>query len=419
MHDWKKVRLEEICLFKTGKLNSNAAMKTGKYPFFTCDPETLCINNFAFDQEAIILAGNNAEGNFTIKYFNGKFNAYQRTYIISSTTNNLNLKYLFYSLKICLNELKKISQGTSTKFLTKSILNNFVVNLPPLYEQRAIADVLSSFDDKIELNNKIIKNIEEQAQTLYKHWFVDFEFPNGFDKPYKSNGGTFKDSSLGQIPTHWEIKELGEFFPIMTGKKNANESIKNGKYLFFSCSQESLLCDNFSFDGSAILVAGNGDFSVKVYKGKFEAYQRTYVLIPYDSNLLGILYYIVTNNLDEITSGHRGSVIKFITKGSIENFKIAMPNKLTEQFSKSFLTIIENKLKTDTENQKLAKMRDYLLPKLMSGTISVEIRNNLSVLDNDKQDSKYKFKVACRGSRSDETQKKIIEGFLDGTNQKK
>lgn len=76
------VQLKEVLSFRTGKLDSNAAEDGGRYPFFTCSPTTLSINTFAFDDEAILLAGNNANGVFSVKYFNGKFNAYQRTYVI-------------------------------------------------------------------------------------------------------------------------------------------------------------------------------------------------------------------------------------------------------------------------------------------------------------------------------------------------
>ena len=85
----EKNKLSDVATFTTGKLNSNAAIENGIYPFFTCSPETLKINTFAFDQEAILLAGNNAEGNFCIKYYNGKFNAYQRTYVISNKKTKL------------------------------------------------------------------------------------------------------------------------------------------------------------------------------------------------------------------------------------------------------------------------------------------------------------------------------------------
>ncbi|MCK9331344.1 MAG: restriction endonuclease subunit S, partial [Candidatus Cloacimonetes bacterium] len=134
------------------------------------------------------------------------------------------------------------------------------------------------------------------------------------------------ESELGLIPKGWEVKEQDEFFPVVTGKKNANVASDNGKYKFFTCSQQVFTTDDYSFEGEAILVAGNGDFNVKYYNGKFEAYQRTYVLIPNNPKIAGLLYFAIKNNLDDITKGHRGSVINFITKGHLANYKITVPN---------------------------------------------------------------------------------------------
>ena len=121
MEEWKEYKLGEIAEFRTGKLNSNAAVGNGKYPFFTCAPETYYIDDYAFDQKAILLAGNNAEGNFNIKYYEGKFNAYQRTYVINPINNDVDIHYLYYALQLCLQSFKALSQGTSTKFLTAKI----------------------------------------------------------------------------------------------------------------------------------------------------------------------------------------------------------------------------------------------------------------------------------------------------------
>lgn len=93
------VKLTDICNITTGKLDSNAAEKNGKYPYFTCAPEPLKINTYAFDDDVILLAGNNASGNFHCQRFNGKFNAYQRTYIITAKSG-YDIDYIFYNLMI-------------------------------------------------------------------------------------------------------------------------------------------------------------------------------------------------------------------------------------------------------------------------------------------------------------------------------
>lgn len=152
--------LSEVAKFSTGKLNSNAANERGKYPFFTCAPSPLRINSYAFDKSAIILAGNNAEGNFHIQYFEGKFNAYQRTYVITSIDEDVvSTRYLYYALKNCLDIFKGLSQGSATKFLTAKILNSFRVDVPEKMIQDKIVGILDAIENKLVLNKKINKNL--------------------------------------------------------------------------------------------------------------------------------------------------------------------------------------------------------------------------------------------------------------------
>lgn len=359
-------KLSDIAKFTTGKLNSNAAEPGGNYPFFTCAPEPLKIGTYAFDTQAVILAGNNAEGDFHIQYFEGKFNAYQRTYVIEVVDKtNTDIHYLFYALKMCLRHFKWISQGTATKFLTAKILNAFVLPIPTYGEQKKIAAILSVLDEKIAINRAINDNLEQQAQALFKSWFVDFE-------PVSTYG--FIESAIGAIPCGWRIYTLSEFLPVITGKKNANVSSDKGLYPFFSCSQDFSWTNEFSFDGHAILVAGNGDFNVKWYNGKFEAYQRTYVLIPYVERYTDWLYYAVKYNLESITSAARGSVIKFITKGNLENFAFAAPENLEKcEIIDAFSSINSTIDNFTQENNRLAEIRDSLLPKLMSGEMDISM----------------------------------------------
>ncbi len=310
----------------------------------------------------------------------GDLNIANKRVCIGRGLCSLNMKknnnmFLYYLLEY--NKRNMINNQTGTIFgsINKSFIESMQVRIPKsILEQEKIMETLSTIDYKIELNNKINNNLEELAQTLYKHWFVDFEFPNEEEEPYKSSGGKMIESELGNIPEGWIIYNQGDFSPVITGKKNANIATSNGDYKFFTCGQEPLLTDDFSFDAEAILVAGNGDFNVKYYRGKFEAYQRTYVLIPHISKLTPLLYFSIKNNLNEITKGHRGSVIKFITKGDLENFKLALPIKEKLLALSSVFTTILNKITTiKEENEKLANIRDLLLPKLMSGEIRVPV----------------------------------------------
>lgn len=203
-------------------------------------------------------------------------------------------------------------------------------------------------------NTRINKNLEAQAMALFRAWFIDYS-------PFQ-----------GQIPSDWKKYKLGEFLPVITGKKNVNVSSDHGEYPFFSCSQDIAWTDEYSFEGNAILVAGNGDFNVKFYSGKFEAYQRTYVLIPYNPRFTAWLFYAVKHNLDLITVAARGSVIKFITKGNLEDFAFHAPVDLDNCAIIDHFTAINNQIAENrTENSKLAELRNALLPRLMSGELDV------------------------------------------------
>jgi len=138
-HNWPQENLETLFHFRTGKLDSNAAVASGQYPFFTCSREDFRIDTFAFDCEALLLAGNNASADYSVKHYKGKFNAYQRTYAITLRDEHNSYDYAQFVLEHRLAELKRISKGTSTKYLTMELLNRIRVPLPPTKLQREFA----------------------------------------------------------------------------------------------------------------------------------------------------------------------------------------------------------------------------------------------------------------------------------------
>ena len=203
--------------------------------------------------------------------------------------------------------------------------------------------------------------MEEAAQKLYKEWFVKLNFP-----------GHENVKILDGVPEGWKKEKLGNLLPIVTGKKDANYGTKDGKYPFFTCSQEPIKAPDFSFDANAILLAGNGDLNVKIYRGQFEAYQRTYVLVPYENKYLFICYRTIQDNLRKLVHGASGSTIKFITKGMIENIEMLIPN---DEILLSYNNLSEPVLSKievlQSQIQHLQSARDKLLPTLMKGDIDV------------------------------------------------
>lgn len=271
--------------------------------------------------------------------------------VVVKTPERVSQRFLYWYFLTKEFNLQLVGSASGTKIVHTAPMRieSCEISLPALSEQETIASVLSSIDDKIDLLHRQNKTLEAMAATLFRQWFVE------------------------EAGEDWDEVRLGDFFPVVTGKKDANFSTDDGEYPFFTCSQTAIKAPSYSFDGAAILLAGNGDFNVKRYIGKFEAYQRTYVLIPYDVKYFGFLFTLMRYYLSEITGGHQGSVINFITKGMITDFTFSMPNdrELISKKLEHFNEIYEKVDSNTNQIHTLERLRDTLLPKLMSGEVRV------------------------------------------------
>ncbi|WP_202188996.1 restriction endonuclease subunit S [Neisseria mucosa] len=184
-----------------------------------------------------------------------------------------------------------------------------------------------------------------------------------------------------QLPEGWEANFLKLLCTIKTGDKDVNQGSENGKYPFFTCAQEISFSETFSFEGEAILIAGNGNFNVKFYHGRFEAYQRTYVLQNFKNVDAKYLFYFINNKLGDITKGNRGSTIKYIRLGDIANYPIIYPtSKETQQaivnkIESLFDEIDEGIGRLKTAVQQIQQYRQSLLKNAFNGELTKEWRS--------------------------------------------
>lgn len=154
------------CTITTGKLNSEAATIDGEYPFFTCSQETYKTKTYAFNQEAVLLAGNNASAIYPLKIYKGKFNAYQRTYVISSNNKLISNYQIYFDLKNKLEEFKGISFGTTTKFLTMTILNPIELHIFSEKDSSELTKQLKTCFDEITINQKELIKLNDLKQLI-------------------------------------------------------------------------------------------------------------------------------------------------------------------------------------------------------------------------------------------------------------
>ena len=357
-------KLKDISIIKTGKLDSNAAVPNGRYPFFTCDPQTLNIDVWAYDTEAVLLAGNNASGNYTAKYYNGKFNAYQRTYIIESfDKNKLNIRYLCYAMNLQLSLLKTMSSGSTTKFLTIKMLHGLDIPFPSIEKQNRIAQILSNYDNLIENNQKQIKLLEEAAQRLYKEWFVDLHFP-GYESANIIDG----------VPEGWFKSPIGD----LIDKSYRSKQVKTADYMIEGdipvVDQSRAFIAGYTNDietvvdlGKPVIVFGDHTRILKYTQFPFaKGADGTQLIVSNCENMPQVLLYFSLLNVD-LSNYHYARHFKYLKAE-----EIIVPDKTMAEKYDDIATNIMKKVHVLREQIRNAEQaRDRLLPKLMSGEIEV------------------------------------------------
>lgn len=245
------------------------------------------------------------------------------------------------------------SKGTKMPRGDKTSIMQYEVPMVDFCTQKKIASVLKSLDEKIELNNAINENLEQQAGALYQSFFSP------------------KSGTQGEVVT------LDAYCSIFTGKKNANASVEGGKYKFFTCAPDALQIDSYIFDGNAIIVSGNGAYTgrTRFYSGRFDLYQRTYACTLFENinpDYIFPLYWFVKLELSKkIMGGTRGSAIPYIVMNDLAKFEFIYNEETFTTYMPIFKSLTESIQANEFENECLAEIRDALLPRLMSGELDV------------------------------------------------
>ena len=306
----------------------------------------------------------------------------QRLITLRGKKEKLNNKYLLYYLQSPRGQYELLSKatGTTVQGIKRTEFSKVKILMPSLEKQNKIASILSSLDEKIELNRKINQNLEETAQTLFKRWFIDFEFPNEEGKPYKSSGGKMIESELGEIPEGWRVGKLGEIIEIFDSLRKPlskkERDLKEKLYPYYGAAGIIDYVDEYLFDGEYILLGEDG--TVVSEKGtpilnfiqeKFWVSNHAHVISEKNKDN-SYLYYLLKNT--DIRHIITGAVQPKINQKNLIELKVTISQ---EELVKKFSNIISNitlKIRNNQkEIKKLTELRDYLLPRLMNGEISV------------------------------------------------
>ena len=287
---------------------------------------------------------------------------------INGKNKSLN-RYIFYLLNYYKAKIVNIQTGTVFGAISKDNILNFKVSIPQSEdEQKRIASILSSFDDKIELNNKTNKILEEMAQTIFEEWFINFNFPNANGKPYKKSGGEMINSELGGIPKGWKVGILDDIINIESGKR-PNVSSKNMTTEYnipiYGASSQIGYTNSVLFNEKILITGRVGTHGI-VQRINFPCWasDNTFVIRSkfheYTYQNLKRIDYINLN---------RGTTQPLIVQSDIKKVKILLNDKIINQYENLTSSLWELWHKNIFENEKLSGIRDSLLPKLMAGEI--------------------------------------------------
>ena len=289
-------------------------------------------------------------------------------------------------------ELTKRESGTTVTGIKQKELRKVLLPIPPYPEQENISNVLLSIDSKIELNQQINKTLEAICQALFKHWFVDFEFPSDEGKPYKSSGGEMVESELGRVPSGWTIKSIDEIADFLNGlalqKFPANDDeeylpvikireLKQGVTESSDKANTSLPPEYIVNDGD-ILFSWSGSLEVVIWTQGKGALNQHLFKVTSKNYPKWFYYYWILQHLPEYRHIAEG---KATTMGHIQrhHLKISLvlipDNETLQKMDETMSILIEKIIQINLESRNLSKIRDSLLPKLMSGKIRVPVED--------------------------------------------
>lgn len=296
--------------------------------------------------------------------------------VIGLTVNDkiADYHYIEYLLQYYKRIIQNQSNGTSQENINLETFEQVYFDIPPLNVQNNISNILYSIDKKIDINNKISTELEKVAKTLYEYWFIQFDFPDENERPYKSSGGKmiYNEKLKREIPINWEVKQIGSILQEQEKSSvQVNQANNTGKYPFFTSGNEILKYDEFFVDDMHCYLSTGGNACVKYYYGKASYSTDTWCISA------GNYSFYLYNYLNSIKSQmdklyFAGTGLKHLQKDTFKNSYIVVPpvtymGKYNSFVRSGYKMVSDNYL----ENQKLIKLRDWLLPMLMNGQISI------------------------------------------------
>ena len=369
MEEWKEYKLGEITVMKNGKKRPH---KEGCYPVY--GGNGVMDYSSDFNSEKVVIVGRVGA------YCGCVYKCDKKCWVSDNAIavfpkESVDFHFLYYLMSIL--DFHHHHIGGAQPLMTQDIIGDFNIKLPSLNVQHQIASILKSLDDKIEVNRRINDNLEQQAQALFKSWFVDFE-------PFKD--GEFVESELGMIPKGWRIVNLFDVAEVLDKYRkplSGQEREKMAKiYPYYGATSCMDYVDNYIFDGVYTLIGEDGSVIkedglpyMQYVWGKLWVNNHAHIFQGKNGFSTEMLHVMLSiTNIRHLVTG---AVQAKLSQANMQKIKLALPSiEILNQVRPMFDAIYQTRRNMEDESSRLSSLRDTLLPRLMSGELKI---NDISV----------------------------------------
>lgn len=394
MSEWKKCKLGDIASFKYGKMPKREELCNKGYPVYSGYKIVGYCSDYMYEDPQLIVVARGVGGTGDVKVSPPK-SYITNLSIVIELNSNISKEFLLYYFKI--NSLRELDSGSAQSQITIADLSNYLISIPPFSEQKAIASILSNLDDKINLLHRNNETLEAMAETIFRQWFVEFQFITAEGMAYKENGGGFYETEFGMIPVSWSTPAISEIIEVKDGTHDSPKPTESGYYLITSRHMKP---QGLDFENAYTI--SEDDYNAINKRSKVERYDILISMI----GTLGLIYFVQDKEISFaikniglyktsqkkefamflylllksnygksfLYENTEGSTQEYLALGSLRNMNIIVPNpKVLSKFNNIVDPIFKKIYKNTLQIRTFESLRDTLLPKLITGEIRVPL----------------------------------------------
>ena len=383
-------KLKDLIQIKNG--SDYKSLAKGTVPVYGTGGIMTYVDNYLYDGESVLLPRKGTLDN--VMYVNGKFWTVDTMYWTIVNTEKVLPLYLYYYLSLL--DMSSRDSGSTLPSMTFDAYYTLDIEIPSIDSQQKVIDTISSIDNKIRNNDAINDNLLKMARSIYNYWFIQFDFPNKYHKPYKTSGGTLSWNAQikRSIPNHWLVTEFQNVCTIRRGASPRpidsfmDETHKGMPWVKISDATSSIspfilkikehiipegIPKSVHVEPGTLIVSNSATPGIPKYI-EIDAcvHDGWLVLDDYAPELRYYLYFVIEMVRESLVNIATGSIFKNLNTDYLKEYKCVIPpSDVMAEFDRTISPIMSKLLETEKENLSLKSLKNYILPFLMNGQSTI------------------------------------------------